>query len=124
MEGVKDVKNDEGILPRAWACASSEDEENASEGRRQYLLANRDKVNWLGAPPSWWVEEDDDDSSSLLLGNLDSCDEEEMSEEEWREAVLEMLPPETRAMNLSDDELLEMVMENMSSEELFALSGL
>jgi hypothetical protein len=90
---------------------SSEDEENASEGRKQYLRENRDNVHWLHEPPSWWNEEEDGD-------------EEDGDEEEWREAALEMLTPEQRAMNPTDAELLAMLMEHLPTEVLLGLSGL
>ena len=122
------------MLPRSWAVMYSEDEENASEGRKQYLRDNRDKVSWLYEPPSWWDE--DDDADSILLGNLDSDDEEdddedddeedgeddEEAEKELIETVTKMFPdvPQEEAIQL----FLESVLENCSTEELFALSGL
>ena len=42
------------LLRRQWASINPEEEENADNERKRYLLDHHFKVNWTGIPPSWW----------------------------------------------------------------------
>ena len=124
------------VLPRSWACADGEEEENASEARKQFLRENREKVHWLYEPPSWWNEEEEEIEESneydMCAGGhhphrntpltkciVCGCDLV------WNEKVIEEEEEEEeRKLKDAIKRYYFELLEQCSDEELFELSGL